>query len=205
MAKNDIKVDWATNEAAKYACENWHYSKCLPIGKLVKVGVWEHGKFIGVVIFSRGTARHLVTRFGLKMEEGCELTRVAMTRHRVQVSRVMRIALLFLKAKCPTIKLVVSFASEAEGHHGGIYQAGNWIYEGRSATSQDYYYNGRKVPSRTVNEVASKANLKVGDLLKTGAVRKASAKGKHRYLMPLDKELMTKLQLTGQKYPKREK
>jgi hypothetical protein len=31
--KPELKIDWASHEAAKYACENWHYSKCLPAGK----------------------------------------------------------------------------------------------------------------------------------------------------------------------------
>ena len=52
--KPKLKVDWATHEAAKHSCVNWHYSKCLPAGKLVKIGAWENSKFIGVVIFSRG-------------------------------------------------------------------------------------------------------------------------------------------------------
>ncbi|WP_459208945.1 Mom family adenine methylcarbamoylation protein [Bacillus haynesii] len=50
----DLKIAWATHKAAKFACENFHYSKCLLAGKLVKIGTWEDGKFIGVVIFSRG-------------------------------------------------------------------------------------------------------------------------------------------------------
>ena len=45
--KPTLKIDWASHEAAKFACVNWHYSKCLPIGKLVKVGVWEDSKYIG--------------------------------------------------------------------------------------------------------------------------------------------------------------
>ena len=31
----------------------------LPVPPHVKFGVWEHGKFIGVVIYSRGTAPHI--------------------------------------------------------------------------------------------------------------------------------------------------
>jgi hypothetical protein len=51
---SNLVVNWATYEAAKYACLNWHYSGTVPVGKLVKVGAWEDGKFIGVVIFSCG-------------------------------------------------------------------------------------------------------------------------------------------------------
>jgi hypothetical protein len=37
----DLKVDFCSHEAAKYACEHWHYSRCVPASKLIKIGVWE--------------------------------------------------------------------------------------------------------------------------------------------------------------------
>ena len=46
-----LKLDYASYEATKYACVNFHYSKTVPAGKLIKIGVWEHGKFIGVVLY----------------------------------------------------------------------------------------------------------------------------------------------------------
>ena len=67
-----LKIDWATHEAAKYACEKWHYSGCLPVGKLVKVGAWEDKKFIGVVLFGRGANYNMVKGYGLGQDQGCE-------------------------------------------------------------------------------------------------------------------------------------
>ena len=66
--KNDLKIDWCDFKAAEYACKNWHYSKCMPAGKTVKVGAWENGKYIGCVIFSRGANVNLGTQFGLKQD-----------------------------------------------------------------------------------------------------------------------------------------
>jgi hypothetical protein len=56
MGKADLRIDWATHEAAKYACVNWHYSKRVPcqLVKVVKIGVWEKGKFVGVALFLLG-------------------------------------------------------------------------------------------------------------------------------------------------------
>src|SRR5665213_1409600 len=88
-----LKIDWATHEAAKFACENFHYSRCTPKSKLVKIGVWEDAEFIGVVIFGAGATSSLVQKYGLKMEEGCELVRIALTRHKAPVTRIVRIAL----------------------------------------------------------------------------------------------------------------
>ena len=87
MPKPTLKIDWATHEAAKYACEKWHYSRSVPVPPLVKIGVWENEKFVGVVIFSRGATPSLLRPFGLKQTEGCELTRIALTKHVTPVSR----------------------------------------------------------------------------------------------------------------------
>ena len=58
-----------SHEAAKYAVMNWHYSKTMPIGKLVKYGVWENDKFVGCVIFGRGASPHIGDLYGLKQNE----------------------------------------------------------------------------------------------------------------------------------------
>ena len=189
--KPDLKIDWATHEAAKYACENWHYSKCLPAGKLVKVGVWENGKFIGVVLFSRGASAFLLEKYEISQSEGCELTRVALNKHVSSVSRIMKFALIFLKKACEGIKLVVSFADPSEGHHGGIYQAGNWIYTGRSNSTIEYFLDGRWQHVRNSYHK------------KTDKTPTRTREGKHRYLMPLTEELRRKIQPLAKSYPKR--
>ncbi len=48
-----LEIKPCSHKAAKFAVENWHYSHSMPAGKLVKYGVWEHGKFVGSIIFSR--------------------------------------------------------------------------------------------------------------------------------------------------------
>lgn len=189
--KPDLKIDWATHEAAKYACENWHYSKCLPAGKLVKVGVWENGKFIGVVLFSRGASPFLLDKYEIDKQYGCELTRVALTKHVSSVSKIMKFALIFLKKVCADMQLVISFADPSEGHHGGIYQAGNWIYTGRSNPTIEYYLDGRW------------QHVRGGYYKKSDKTPIRNREGKHRYLMPLDEELRRKIQPLAKPYPKR--
>lgn len=49
-----LKLARVSYKAAKYAVEKWHYSRAMPSGKLIKYGVWEDSKFIGVIIFERG-------------------------------------------------------------------------------------------------------------------------------------------------------
>ena len=54
MGKADLRIDWASHDAAKFACENWHYSGVIPKSKLAKFGVWERDVFVGVVVFGVG-------------------------------------------------------------------------------------------------------------------------------------------------------
>ena len=141
-----LKLDWCSHKAAKYAVEHWHYSQCMPVGKLVKIGVWENNIFIGVVLFSRGANKNMLKPYGLRQIDGCELTRVALKEHISHVSRIISIALRLLKLKCKTMQLVVSYADTTQGHIGGIYQAGNWIYDFFSKTDQIRYSSSTLLP-----------------------------------------------------------
>jgi hypothetical protein len=206
-SKSDLRVDWATHAAAKYACEHWHYSGSVPVPPLVKVGVWECGDFIGVILFSRGANNNMLKPFGLSVTEGCELTRVALTSHVAPVSRIIKIALKFLQANSPGLRLIVSFADPSEGHHGGIYQAGGWIYTGRQQDSIEWLapdgkiWHGRMVKAKGWT-VCHGVRCKTW---KPEQCTKVVKPGKHRYLMPLDPEMRAKILPLAQPYPKRPK
>lgn len=198
--KVELKLDWATHEAAKYACENWHYSKCIPKSKLVKIGAWENGKFIGVIIFSYGATPDLVKPYGLTMQQGCELTRVALTKHKSPVSKMMAVAIRMLKKSNPGLKIIVSFADSNESHHGGIYQATNWIYSG--LTEGCWFYKDKRGKMWHPRNVSENLSLS-GKCIKPSQCTKIWKNGKHRYLMPLDKETADKIQKLKRPYPKR--
>jgi len=203
-SKPILKIDWATHEAAKFACLNWHYSKSVPVPPLVKIGVWEDEKYIGVVIFSRGASSNLLKPYGLKTTEGCELTRVAITKHKSAVSRIIKLAGVFLKKNSPELRLIVSFADPQYGHHGGIYQAGNWIYCGDTASSREYWHNKKRLHSRQVSEKGF--NIQQGKVRRTAKPSECdviSTPGKHRYLMPLDAAMREQIAPLAKPYPKR--
>lgn len=188
-----LNIDWATHEAAKYAVENWHYSQCLPAGKLVKVGAWEAGKFIGVVIFGRGANNNMAKPYGLTQIECCELVRIALTKHVTPVSRIAALAMGFLKSQSPGLKLIISYADPEQGHHGGIYQAGNWIYCGKSQSQQEVIYKGKVMHKRTANSLFGTIK----------GMRKSAIFWKHKYLMPLDTEMRKRIIPLSKPYPKR--
>lgn len=193
----NLRLDWATHEAAKYACEKWHYSKCLPPSKSVKIGVWEDGRFVGVVVFGVGATRRLLSPYGLTPEEGCELVRVAFTDHRSQITRIIAIAIKLLIRKCPKLRLIVSFADPAEGHHGGIYQGGNWIYSGTTDPTKFPIVSGKIIHPRQMSRLVKR------DGLKRGSVPYVIKPGKHRFLMPLDAAMKNKIETFRKPYPKR--
>ena len=114
--KVELKLDWCSHKAAKYACEHWHYSKCMPAGKTVKIGIWENKKYIGCIIYSRGANKALMHPYGLTQFEGCELTRIALNKHITEVSRLVRISIAMLKKQSQGLKLIVSFADSGHEH-----------------------------------------------------------------------------------------
>lgn len=204
-AKPVLRIDWATHEAAKYAVENWHYSKSLPVPPLVKIGAWEDGKFIGTVIFSRGASPALLAPYGLKQTEGCELTRVAFRGHVAPISRILALAIKWLKKNSPKLRLIVSFADPMQNHHGGIYQANGWLYSGQSAPSVEWKdkagnkWHGRQVSKTGVTRQFGnlRASPKISDC------EKINCPGKHRYLLALDHEMKQKIEPMRKQYPKR--
>lgn len=200
-----LKIDWATYEATKYACTHFHYSKSVPAGKLIKIGAWEDGKFVGVVIFSRGANKSIGSPYGLKQTECCELTRVALTKHKCFVSQILAEAIRFLKNFNPDMQLIVSYADTDQEHHGGIYQATNWIYEGKTSGERYFIVNGKKTHPKSIHSKYGKGSQRI-EWLRSHVDPNAQiyeSNGKHKYLMPLNKEMKNKILPLAKPYPKR--
>jgi hypothetical protein len=179
----------------------------LAVGKLVKVGAWENGKYIGVVIFARGANHNMSKPYGLGQDQCVELVRVALTNHFTPVSKIMSLAIKFLKRTNEGIHLVVSYADIDHGHHGGIYQATNWIYEGvfNQGARQGFIINGRLRHNKSVHSLGVKQSLvEVKKHLDQNA-KEVFTKGKHKYLMPLDDEMRKRILPLAKPYPKRAK
>jgi hypothetical protein len=200
-----LKIDWATHMAAKYACENWHYSKTSPATctKPFKIGVWEDSVFIGVIIYTCGVGSSLNAPYKIKRQEICELQRVALKKHKTEVSKMIAVSLKFLKKSNPRLRMVVSFADTFQDHHGGIYQAGNWIYTGLTDCGITYFDSaGRNLHPRNVGKFTGADKFGIKKYAKSG-LRAEKRPGKHRYLMPLDNEMRKQILPLSKPYPKR--
>ena len=197
-----LKVDFCSHDAALYACKHWHYSKVIPASKLVKIGTWEDDRFIGAVIFSRGASPNICKPYGMSNTEVIELTRVALRGHKTPVTQILAKAITLLKQTSPGLKLIVSYADISQGHIGVIYQASNWIYEGKTVPAGYYIVKGVRKHGRSVSAFYKTSSI---EWLKTNIDPNAHIVydlGKHKYLMPLDKKTRKQIMLLSKPYPK---
>lgn len=210
MSDVDLKLDWCSFQAAKYAIQKWHYSHSMPGGKRVQIGVWEDGKFVGAIVYGYGINQFLGKMFGLKMIECVELCRVALAPfHQSETSRCVSISLKLLKKQSPGLRLVVSYADIDQGHHGGIYAAGNWVYMGATQLgggTPKFLVNGKILHGRQVHSLWGKGSKRLEWLrkYKDPNAQKIYTKGKHKYLYPLDSAIRKQIEPLRKPYPKRQ-
>jgi hypothetical protein len=229
-----------TADAARYAVENWHYSATMPVGRSIYFGVREGdeldpagvpGTHRGVVIFGRGASPYLGRQFGVNVMQVCELTRVALHSHVAPVSQIVSEAVRQLRSLSPGLRVIVSFADPYHDHHGGIYQAMNWLYLGETAATPMWVApDGGRHHLRTVASEGMDTARRGGKLLKarrlvhnrmvsrSGTVKQfgkttqtfkiddceqITVPGKHRYALPLDRAMRKRLLPLVEPYPKR--
>lgn len=211
----DLLIAPCSREAATHAVTHWHYSHRMPSGRIHSYGVWENNRFIGAVVFGRGANDRMLLPFGLKQSDGCELVRVALREHTAPVSQIVAAALRQVKQDNPGLRVVVSYADPVHGHHGGIYQAGGWFYLGVGSEQTEWRFLGKQKHSRSVSAMlmsvrgTEKERLEGESTLawlrrvydpKAVSVR---VPPKHRYVMPLDKQMRRLLSKQAQPYPPR--
>ena len=201
MNTTDLKLDWCSYEAARYAVENWHYSQRMPRCGLVKIGVWEYGKFIGCVLFGKGACPQIASPFGISRLEAVELVRVALREHVTEVTKIIAIALKMLTRLCPKLRIVVSYADPEQGHHGGIYQAGNWVFLG--VTKPVEWFINTQTGSRIHTKGLRTGRRGYATSLKKSGHIKSVFLVKLKYAMPLDSNMKNQLQPLRKPYPKR--
>ena len=200
-----LRLDFCSHQAAKHAVFRWHYSRTMPAAKLVRIGVWEDGRFVGAILYGSGANRHLARPFGLKPTEACELVRVALASGRQHpTSKCLAISLKILKRHCPGLRLVVSYADTKEGHMGTIYQATNWIF--LEAANQPYLkVRGKVEHPRSLYDRYGRQGQSLPWLrsnVDPNACR-VPMPDKLKYAMPLDRRARAQLEAIAKPYPKK--
>jgi hypothetical protein len=180
------------------AVRRWHYSRIIPVGRLICHGVWESGAWVGVIIYGRGAARELGRPFGCSNIQVCELVRIALAPGRkVPTSRALGVSLRMLARTNPGLRCVVSYADTAQKHVGTLYQATNWIYTGETAKSYQFMYQGVWKHLRVVSGPQLDGSPAV---VGWNLLPRRRTPPKHRYVYPLDERL--RRVIAAQPYPK---
>jgi hypothetical protein len=202
VSASGLYLAFCDREAASYAVRRWHYSGGPPAGRLVCVGVWEGGQFIGAIVFGRGASSEIHSPFGLRQDQVCELCRVALGPHTAPTSQVVSIAVRLLRRYCPNLRLIISYADPEHGHVGTLYQSLGWQFIGRTARESLIRLNGRLVHPRTVT---SRYRTRSIDWLREHVAADAAhvrTLPKFRYALPLDAGMRQQLAPRVQPYPK---
>lgn len=198
----NLHLDWCSYKAAEFAVKHWHYSKSMPSGKLIRIGCWENGRYIGCVLYGRGANKSIGSPYGLIQTEVCELVRVALREHQAPTSQILAKSIKMLKRKCPGLRLIVSYADLNQKHLGIIYQATNWIYEGYKPIGGSIVVHGRIRHARTFNSKYGNSSIEWLRKHVDPKAHKIHDAGRHKYLMPLDKKIKKRLLSISRPYPK---
>ncbi len=203
---SDLRLDYCNTKAARHAVMRWHYSRAMPAFKLVRIGVWESGRFIGVILYGVGANRHIARPFKLKDTQVCELVRVALAPASVRkhpTSKCVAISLRMLKRQSPGLKLVVSYADAGQGHVGTIYQATNWIFLG-AATQPYLKVKGKVTHPRTLYDRYGRGGQSLPWLRKNvdPNAQRVSMPAKLKYVYAYDRGIREQLEQISQPYVK---
>jgi len=100
--------------------------------------------------------------------------------------------------------MVVSYADPYHNHHGGIYQATNWIFTGRTPAARFFKVSGDLVHPRTVGSRGIEQSIDAVRHHIDPNAEEVKKPGKFRYLYPLDDDMRKRVEPMSKPYPKPE-
>jgi len=173
----------------------------MPVGKMVKIGVWEREQFIGCVVFGRGANNWIGREFCLKQTEACELVRVALKSHTTPVSKNCLLVDQDVEQGMPRFAYHrVICRSGARSQRCRYTKQGTGSTPGSPRGPQSSFCGGRWKHNR---EVTSGAFGKQRAVKNYRDLPARSTCGKHKYLMPLDAGIRLSVLPLSKPYPKR--
>jgi len=127
----DIRVAVVPHAIARALIVRWHYLGTMPAGTKLVFGAFLGERIIGAVTLGIGPMfGHRLLR-DARPEDGLTLSRFVLLPERPAnaASRVLGTVLRLLRRDTDR-RFVLSYADPEHGHHGGIYQAANFVYVG---------------------------------------------------------------------------
>ena len=183
-----------------------HYSGCMP-SNVIHVGTMHEpgglfgnrGTCVAAVVFSFPQAKWEHTPL--------ELSRlVRIPDLRPPLTKLVALSVRTLK-KMDVPRVVISYADATQGHHGGIYQACGWHYDGqRESVSDGLIIDGQFTPGRTCNAMfGTRSCDKLKQMFPNKIISDHRDAGKHLYWLALNQDgerQASAMKLAKRKYPK---
>lgn len=198
-----IKLTLANAESIKFACMNYHYAKRVPL-VAIAFNVYEDEQYCGVICYGHGANNNLAGSLNRFYGQVIELVRVALNGKQKTTSECLSASLREIKKRCPLVDFVVSYADLDQNHKGIIYQATNWLYLGlvNENSIGEIVVNGKSYHAKSIHSKGWKCSL---DWLQKNIDPKAKikkTKGKHKYVMPMNKKARKEIEHLVVPYPK---
>lgn len=193
-------------DAASLLVRKYHYSERWPANIQI-VGTWHAD---GGLFGDRGEAMAACafsippTRWSVELWELCRLVRHPSVTQ--PLSGLVQATCAFIKRR-RLMDLLVSFADATQKHHGGIYQAASWNYDGKRDRRMDgLIIDGVFKPGRSCNRTwGTRSPSRLKERLPNRQIEPHFDEGKHLYWRALSKSGLRKaaqLGLKSEKYPK---
>lgn len=190
----DLKIKWTTHKAAAFACSHWHHAQSLPVYPLVRIGIWENNRFIGVIIFSRGANRNMLKPYNIAINEGCELSRIALRQHKTPLLTILTMAIQLLRKNYKTLKIIIAYLDQNDRTFEKTYKNFNFLYVGKTQKKLQYFYHGKKIHSRSLSTSGfSWQHGKIKKTVRYCDCTKSVGESKNKYLLPLCRSMVKQI------------
>jgi len=190
----DYIVKKIDNNKAKQIIVNNHYSHSWTACKHA-LGLFKSDLLVGVAVYGIPVGRNAIISISPDIGEGqvLELTRlwIADSEGKNTESWFLGQTFRWLKQNDKNIKVLLSYSDPNAGHVGTIYQATNWLYQGRNTDDRWYLINGELLHPRTVySRFGTRAleELKNMDAVKSVEIVEVERRYRYLYILTGKKE-----------------
>ena len=185
---NDLIMKQIDTETAKFFMGAYHYTNKVG-NNVAKLGYYLGDQLIGVIIFGNIVRNETATRLGFKSREVLELSRLAIhPLYQIKncASKMISIGINYVKKNLNHVKMLVSFADNTFNHHGTVYRASNWKFDGMVAPS--YWYlspEGYVCHKKTLWDHAKSLKLNENDFANKYGYKRVDGLEKSRFIYKL--------------------
>lgn len=199
-----MRLEIASNKAVKFACINFHYAKAVPVNTFGYSVFNDENEWCGVILYGTGASPYIGKMFNLVQGQVLELVRIALNGKQKSVSSVMSKSLKIVKKQIPLCKIVVTYADIDQNHIGTVYQASNFYYIGVPELGSQRFFiiNGKKTHPKSLGGKGFEQSLNGAKKIDKNA-KEIKSLGKHKYIYPLDKNLIPLCKSLSKPYPKK--